>query len=254
MWNDAQKWQSVRSCFREISRGLLCFAIFACAPQTGSFTSECVVNSDQTGTLKGHWAFHPIPLAVQAVDFSPAELAMLQSAIDSWNSFFKESKGFALFLSGSSSLDVVSSGGARPTSRTICGTQAVNTKGFTRQLMIYKVNSGWSYGSSVIGLTSNCPSRTANAAYPSFYGGMMEINFQNFFNAGQKVPDLQSIVLHELGHLLGVDHSCSGNACASAPESYYEAVMYPSAGFNGNEGIAKRVIQLNDQQRANCLY
>lgn len=246
--------KGIRSRFREISRGIVCALIFACAPQIEPIATECALNADQKTTLRGHWSVHPIPLAVQAVDFSASELVSVQAAINTWNTFFQESKGFSLFLSGTSSLDVLGAGGGHPTTRTICSQQMVNEHGFTQHLMIYKVTSGWSYGSAVIGLTSTCPVSTSSSLYPIYSAGMMEINFQNFFVAGQPVPDLQTIITHELGHLMGVDHSCSGSGCASAPEDYIQAVMYPSIGFDGIQGRAKRVLQPNDQKRANCLY
>lgn len=239
---------------REVFRGMLLALAFACAPQTGSFTSECVLNEDQKATLKGFWNVRPIPLAVTAVDFSPSETAAIEGAITTWNSFFQQSKGFQLYLAGSNLLDIVSAGGTRQTVRTICSQQAVNTRGFTKHIMIYKVSSAWSYGSQVIGLTSTCPSKTANAAYPIYYSAMMEINYQHFFGTGLPQPDLQTIVLHELGHLLGLDHSCSGTGCSEAPSEYLDAVMYPSVGFDGVQGRSKRVLQVNDQHRANCLY
>jgi len=88
----------------------------------------------------------------------------------------------------------------------------------------------------------------------------MEINYANFFSAGKPMPDLQSIVTHELGHLLGLDHSCSGTAtsgmpaCNQANTDYVNALMYPALGFNGAQGQVSRTIRTNDQQRANCLY
>ena len=243
-------WKRGRSLFQ----GLTLFLFYACAPQTGSFTSECVLNDDQKTTLKGYWSVKPIPLAVQAVDFSPSEIGAIEAAIATWNDFFQQSKGFQLYLAGDNLLDVVSTGGSRLTNRTICTQQAVNTRGFTRHIMIYKVSSNWPYGSSVIGLTSTCPSRTANSTYPMYFSALMEINYQHFFGTGLPVPDLQTIILHELGHMLGLDHSCSGSGCSEAPDDYKEAVMYPSVGFDGTQGHTKRTLMLNDQHRANCLY
>jgi hypothetical protein len=240
--------------WRSLIQGAGVFLFFACAPQTGSFTSECVLNDDQRSTLMGYWSVKPIPLAVQAVDFSPSEVGAIEAAISTWNDFFQQSKGFRLYLAGENVLDVVSTGGTRITKRTVCTQQVVNSRGFTKHIMIYKVSSNWSYGSSVIGLTSTCPLRTANSSYPTFFSALMEINYQNFFGTGLPVPDLQTIVLHELGHLLGLDHSCTGAGCSDAPDDYREAVMYPSIGFDGTQGHTKRTLMLNDQHRANCLY
>ena len=92
----------------------------------------------------------------------------------------------------------------------------------------------------------------------------MELNYQGFFVSGRKVPDLQTIMLHEFGHLLGLYHSCdSGSTKAGTPNclsgtlktEYRDAVMFPVFGFNEDlTGEQKRELNENDQGRANCLY
>jgi hypothetical protein len=237
-----------------LSHGLAVLAslglLISCAPQTGGVSSECVVNADQSTLFMGHWSTHPIPIAVEATDFSASELATLKKAVQTWNDFYKESKGFELYVS----IAQMSAGGTRISQGTVCQQTVIGPNGFTNKIMIYKTTSNWAYGSSVMALTSTCPVVTANSTYRKFVSAVMEINFQNYFNAGQPVPDLQSIVTHELGHMLGLNHSCTGSGCDKAPSDYVSAMMYPSLGFDGTAGRLKRSLNSNDQERANCLY
>ena len=239
----------------QLIAGLVSFSVVSgCAAQTDAVSTECVVAADQTTSFKGHWTTHPIPLAVVANDFTATELSALQASIETWNAFYQQSKGFQLYLSGSSTLSTISAGSPRMTSSTACSQSLIGPNGFTGKLMIYKTTSGWTYGSQIMALTSLCPVTTANSKYRMFTSAVMEINFQNYFNSGQPVPDLQSIVTHEMGHLLGLDHSCTGTACTTASDDYTSAIMYPSLGFDGIYGRIRRGLQKNDQERANCLY
>jgi hypothetical protein len=234
--------------------GLLLLGLTHCAPKEKEVSKECVVNSDQSTLFKGHWAVRPVPLAVEAVDFSAGELTELQAAIGKWNDFFDSSKGFKLYLSGSSSLTTVSAGGTRVNRSNVCSQTIVTPSGFSNSIKIYKNRSGWSYGSQVMALTSLCPITRPSAQYREFVAAVMEINYQHYFVSGTPIPDLQSIVVHELGHILGLDHSCNSSGCTDAPDNYKSAVMYPALGFDGIYGRVKRNVESNDQERANCLY
>jgi hypothetical protein len=248
--------KTVQNCIRI---AMIALSGLACVPPSSELVTECKVASSQSSLFMGKWPTHPIPLAVEVNDFTDSEIVELQKAIQKWNEFYQASRGFKLFLVGTdtglNTLGLVSSSGVRLTKSTVCTRPITTPSGFTNAIRIYKNRNIWEYGSQVMALTSYCPLQKPEAQFREFYAAVMEINYKDYFVSGKRKPDLQSIVIHELGHVLGLDHSCKGSSdCSSASNEIRTAVMYPSLGFNGNNGNIKRELGTNDQERANCLY
>lgn len=92
-------------------------------------------------------------------------------------------------------------------------------------------------------------------------GASVLLNFEGFNAPGKQSVDLESLLLHELGHVLGLLHSCNGSsgdsidsttapACSVAPNRYTDAVMFPFLVVNQ---VRRNLLQ-NDYNRINCLY
>ena len=224
-----------------------------------SIIKQCVLPSDQTGTISAHWPLTPVPITLAAGQFSAAENAAIKTAADTWNSFYTASIG-------QPTIDYGGGGSVRETTSTkptsLCNSHIVSASSFTGQVVIYKQGT-WPYTSnhSAIALTSFCP--TPASPLPTISMAIMEVNYQDFFVAGTKQPDLTSIFVHEFGHLMGLDHSCAAGGktgfpdCNSASLSpdYFSAVMYPVILFDGSGvGQVRATLQSNDEGRANCLY
>ncbi len=246
---------------------LLVAAVSACAPKPPekTFIQDCVLPADQAKTLAGRWALAPIPLALQGGKYSAEEVAAIQAAADTWNEFSGSVLKVSLVDYGTKEAYKTdsSTGPAAPGS---CGQKILLDLGdgpiFRGSVIIFKQRT-WpaTYPEGAIALTSQC-GRTQNGLN-SYYASTIEVNYQNFFVPGKKAPDLQSIITHELGHLVGLDHSCVGGKVAGKPNcnsgaldpAYSEAVMFPVFYFDSQgHGETKRDLTSNDQGRANCLY
>jgi hypothetical protein len=245
---------------------LLGHGVTGCAvfPQgsTNPITLECILPEDQTETLSGRWKTLPIPLAIEAESgggFPQSEAEIIIAAADRWNNHFEAVIGQKVFDYGEK--DAVRTFTAtKPSS--VCSEGIVSGTKFTGNVEIY-LHSTWPYTNlkNVIALTTFCP--TTATPFNNIYMAIMEANYQDFFVAGKKIPDLESIFVHEFGHLLGVGHSCSTKDEDGFPDcsgtevdpSYLSAVLFPSFGFNEfGAGEVRSTLNENDQGRANCLY
>ena len=244
----------------------LCAVLSACSPLTpgsdAAVETECFLPMDQAKTLAGHWEALPIPIAFEAGDsgFEDSEVAEMVLAVDTWNKFYKASLGIEKVLDyGEDPSNPNIASGTRPTS--VCSTGIVSGGSFTGKVNVF-LHTVWPYSNhDQMALTTFCPSPAA--PLNRFFMAIMEFNYQDFFTEeSERFPDLRSVFLHELGHLLGLDHSCDLRSKDGFPlcsdttidSNYLNAVMFPSFSFSGGVGEKKRRLRSNDQTRANCLY
>lgn len=243
-------------------------ALVSCAPpEEDSYTSECSIPSDQSQSITGRWSSNPVYISFRDGQFTAVEMGLIMDAADTWNQFYGMTSGFQIIDYGTRAYPRTT---LRDKPINLCSNSLINAAGqFTGSITIYK-DTVWpsgpaGYPAGAIAITSNCTSTAA--PFDKLYIAIMELNFQNFFVSGTPTPDLTSILVHEFGHLLGLDHSCaqtydSGKKthpplCSSSslnPE-YYQAAMYPVVNFNSDgSGTVRRNLGANDQKRANCLY
>lgn len=235
----------------------------SCAPSLDDKVEtiyQCDLPTEQSKTLSARWRKTVIPLSFKSGDFSSSEMTAIMDAADRWNSHYMKTQGIAVFDYGSRSSPRMSTVAK---AASICSYTLINnsTGQFQGSVVIYK-HTTWPYSAvDAIALTSFC--KTAASPLSNMYMAIMEVNYQYFFVSGRRQPDLASIFVHELGHLLGLDHSCSASTKEGFPncndsslnQAYYDAIMFPTVFFDSSGVGQSRVqLQVNDQSRANCLY
>jgi hypothetical protein len=227
-------------------------------------TSCQSLKGEQAGTFLGRWNVPPVPVAFFRIqegseDFTSDEKAAIARAADSWNRYFANTLGFPVIQYGSVNGMYTSSSDFNPFD--ICSQSAVSGDSFEKNIVLYKLPI-WpaQFDSSEVAITTTC--RQADSYLPRFYSAKIEINGQNFFNSGQQIPDLESLLLHEFGHLIGLDHSCSFDSKEATPlcetttnQEFIDAVMNPSfRAFSTTPQFFSRELKRNDTVRAACLY
>ncbi|MGE4232684.1 MAG: hypothetical protein AB7F43_05080 [Bacteriovoracia bacterium] len=218
---------------------------------------DCVLPDEQKNSLQGKWSSPPIKVSFKAGEFNSSEITAIQAAVKTWNSFFQASKGVQVIDAGPD--------GAGYQSVTSQVTPQCSSSTLSDGVVLYKRASNWTHAKNAVALTTIC-TQLRSQGLPEIFNAIMEFNYVNFFTQSSgRFPDIESIALHELGHMFGLDHSCgplknnlSNVACpdqsADPNNALFKTVMFPDVFFSDGYGEVKRSLDTNDQGRANCLY
>ncbi|MBI2712769.1 MAG: hypothetical protein HYX41_07955 [Bdellovibrio sp.] len=246
-----------RSNRERISKGLLSLVLlvlcFACSPPNPG--QACGWSKDQWGTFMPPMDYkNTVKVRVDS-RFTDAELEKVQGAIKTWNEW--STPEFKRDFYEVEVTDITS--GEEPNSISDCGFIGSSTGQFS----IIRETSADRWKS--MDLTSANPGVTVRCRAGEKLSKQVVIINPNYVNASQ----LQSVLLHELGHSTGLDHSCLQNGgrddfagCLKLADDhpYKKAVMYPvlSVFVNSQNGTSgpqiKEALQENDEGRAKCLY
>jgi len=209
------------------------------------------VSQDQKGSFMAPLRDSSVQVAIDS-SFSPEQQAQIASAVAEWNRWGQATMGQKLFETTVSHQDVAlnSTNGADE-----CTRMAGDSKHFS--IVQERDPVRWSslqLKSTIPAATVRCSSGTSLVRQAILINTKIAVSSQ-----------FKSIVLHELGHALGLDHSCidgQGKAdhlsCAGLAEDheYRVAVLYPILQGSPARGIppeTKELIRRNDDRRAACL-
>jgi hypothetical protein len=231
--------------------------------------TNCQLAEDQgRGSFQGAWDDIPIPVVLDkdyyVTDEGEAVNAM-KGAIESWNAWAR--------LRGKVAFNIVDDGVGQTGGRDIpeltdCN-QASYSSSTTDAVGIWKIaTAGFRRNSRPACLTQVkiLPDGVQGQTdwivqNERITGASILLNFEGFNAPGKQLIDVESLLLHELGHVLGMLHSCNGStpgsidgtsspACDVAPRPYQEAVMFPFL----QVAQERRGLLQNDYNRINCLY
>lgn len=255
--------------------GLLAFQACTARPskalQAGQVTNytNCQLPADQgRGSFQGAWSGIPIPIVFDKDFYVTDEgeaLGALRGAAESWNIWAR--------LRGKTGLTILDDGSGISAGRDIpeltdCN-QASYSSAITDAVGIWKIaTSGFHRNARPSCLTQKkiLPDGVQGQTdwivqNGKISGASILLNFEGFNAPGKQLIDVESLLLHELGHVFGLLHSCNGSSeestdgtssppCGSAPSAYVDAVMFPFL----EVAQERRGLRQNDYNRINCLY
>lgn len=220
-----------------------------------NYTKKCAVAEDQAGTFNGRWPVVAIPVGFANGQFNDSERALYAEGAAVWNRFYSYSRGYPIFsvnTSGNNTQNVSSSNLGYP--------GIIKDGAFTGEVVVRKVAASWAYDAGIIAVTQ-VYTNVSNGSFRKITNALQDFNFVNYWAPGKKQPDFKSIVVHELGHLFGLNHSCEWYTkegmphCANASTQYVAAALYPVVYFPDKyHGEVRDQVRTNDQERANCMY
>jgi len=216
---------------------------------------SCRIATDQTGAFMSRVDGFPIPVRIDSA-FSADERSQALEAIRSWNDYGRQLIREDFFTIAAENEDLPDSINTADCESEIGGSQ--NTLILARSTRRAPNGNGRERVSD--------PANAVGITYRCTLGEVAERQVTIIHVDRVDPTQVQSVVLHELGHALGLDHSCdmSGGGRSdfrscfgiSQDHPYRMAVMYPTLQIRETSGAPERKDDLtqNDRDRMACRY
>lgn len=237
----------------------ICFAAAGCSQSSSEpfdaesvLTPSCQVSQDQRQSFMAKVSPFPLQLNADAA-FTDNERAGIESAVTQWNGLGQQLIGQNFFnLQYTQLASSFHSADPRDCS--------VDSFGSSQVFSIVRENSATRWQN--MGFSNSIPGATIRCFSGKQVSHQVVMVFINIIDPMQ----FSSVFLHELGHSLGLDHSCTGGAgsekfisCMGLPEyhPYHLAVMFPSLRARRTpieDPEIKDSLRDNDILRTQCLY
>jgi len=225
--------------------------------EDGSLRCACPsLNADQWDSCMAPVGSQAVKISVDS-SFSTSEAAVISNSVTTWNTSGKASSKRKFFSTQSVSIP----SGIRSADPHECA----DAIGDDTEFYLVREDDASEWSALGFAASGEASSLIPGATVRCTFGAKLQRQIVYINPSLVDSSQLESVIMHELGHTIGLDHSCSGGAgtenfigCSkvSSDHAYAQALMFPtlSRGSGTKAAETKNSLRTNDFDRTSCLY